>query len=47
MIKEIVDRNLKRIENDLKEIKDIQAIDFIDVFPISEGHRKLFNKADI
>ena len=44
MIKEIVDRNLKRIENDLKEIKNIQAIDFIDVFPISEEHRKLLDK---
>ena len=40
MIKEIIDKNLKRIENDLQEIEDIQNIDFIDIFPTSEKHRQ-------
>ena len=43
MIKEIIDNNLKRIENDLQEIKDIQGIDFIDLFPTSEEHRRLLD----
>lgn len=40
MIKEIIKKNLKRIENDLKEINNIQKIDFIDIFPTSEKHRQ-------
>ena len=40
MIKEIIDKNLKRVENDLQEIEDIQKIDFIDIFPTSEKHRQ-------
>ena len=47
MIEEIIYKNLKRIENDLKEIDDIQNIDFIDLFPVSEEHRKLLDKEAI
>ena len=47
MIKEIIEKNLKRIEKDLKQIKDIQNIDFIDIFPISEEHRKLLDNEAI
>ena len=39
IIEDIIERNLKRIEKDLTEIEDIQSIDFIDLFPISEEHR--------
>ena len=39
VIEDIIERNLKRIEKDLTEIEDIQAIDFIDLFPTSEEHR--------
>ena len=44
MIEEIINKNLERIENDLKEINDIQNIDFIDLFPVSEEHRKVLDK---
>ena len=47
MIEEIIYKNLKRIENDLKEINDIQNIDFIDLFPVSDEHRKLLDKEAI
>lgn len=40
MIEEIVKYNLDRIKNDLYEIEGIGAIDFIDIFPKSEEHRK-------
>ena len=40
MLQEIIEKNLKRIENDLKEIEGLQSIDFIDIFPKSEEHRK-------
>ena len=43
MIEEIIYKNLKRIESDLEEIKEIQNIDFIDIFPISEEHRELLD----
>ena len=43
MIEETIKKNLKRIENDLKEINDIQRIDFIDLFPVSEEHKKLLD----
>ena len=47
MIEEIIRKNLKRIEKDLNEIKDIQNIDFIDLFPISEEHRKILDEEAI
>lgn len=40
MIEEIVKLNLDRIKKDLYEIEGIEAIDFIDIFPKSEEHRK-------
>ena len=43
MIEEIVNKNLVRIEADLKEIDDIQKIDFIDLFPISEEHKEMLD----
>lgn len=43
MIKEIIDMNLKRIEKDLEEIDDIMNIDFIDLFPASEEHKRLLD----
>lgn len=39
MFYDIVDKNLKRIEDDLKEIEGLKCIDFIDIFPISEKHK--------
>ncbi|MCH5167586.1 MAG: hypothetical protein J1F35_06845 [Erysipelotrichales bacterium] len=39
MLYDIVDRNLKRIENDLKEIEGLKCIDFMDIFPTSEDHK--------
>lgn len=47
MIEEIIQKNLKRIEKDLNEIKDIQNIDFIDLFPNSEEHRKILDEEAI
>ena len=47
MIEEIIQKNLKRIEKDLNEIKDIHNIDFIDLFPISEAHRKILDEEAI
>ena len=44
MIKEIIEKNLKRIENDLKEIEGLQRIDFIDIFPNSENHKKMLDE---
>jgi len=43
MIEEIVNKNLERVEKDLKEIDDILKIDFIDLFPISEEHKSLLD----
>lgn len=39
MLKEIIEKNEKRISEDIKEIKGIKNIDFIDIFPTSEEHR--------
>ena len=39
MLKEIIEKNLHRIENDLLQIEGLNNIDFIDVFPTSEEHR--------
>lgn len=44
MIQEIINKNLNRIEKDLLEIKDLQKIDFLDIFPESEEHRNLLDK---
>ncbi len=44
MIADIVNKNLKRIENDLNEIKDIQYIDFFDVFPRNEEDKITLDK---
>ena len=43
MIEDTVSKNLVRIEDDLKEIDDIQKIDFIDLFPISEEHKEMLD----
>ena len=40
MLEEIIKKNLSRIENDLTEIEGLQNIDFIDIFPKSEEHKK-------
>lgn len=40
MLKDIIEINQKRIENDIKDIDGIKNIDFIDIFPTSEQHRK-------
>ncbi len=40
MLKEIIEKNLYRIENDLLQIEGLQSIDFIDIFPTSEEHKK-------
>ena len=40
MIKEIIEKNQKRIESEIQEIDGIKYIDFIDIFPTSEEHRK-------
>lgn len=40
MLKDIIEKNQSRILNDLKEINGIKNIDFIDIFPKSEEHRK-------
>ena len=40
MLKEIIEKNLHRIENDLLQIEGLQSIDFIDIFPTSEEHKK-------
>lgn len=44
MLEEIVRENLNRIEEDLLEIKDLQNIDFLDIFPKSEEHRNQLDK---
>ena len=40
MLKEIIEKNLHRIENDLLQIEGLQSIDFIDIFPTSEEHKR-------
>lgn len=40
MLREIIEQNEKRISEDIKDINGIIKIDFMDIFPISEEHRK-------
>ncbi len=40
MIEEIVKRTLEKASKDLKEIEGLKGIDFIDLFPTSEAHKK-------
>ena len=40
MLNEIIEKNQNKIEKDLQEIEGKQSIDFIDIFPESEEHRK-------
>ena len=40
MLEEIIRINEKRIENDIKNIDGIKFIDFVDIFPTSEEHKK-------
>lgn len=44
MLEDIIKRNEKRIEKDINQIRDIQKIDFIDIFPESEEHRKMLDE---
>ena len=44
MLEEIINKNLNRIEKDLLEIKDLQTIDFLDIFPKSEEHRRILDE---
>lgn len=44
MLEEIINKNLNRIEKDLSEIKDLQTIDFLDIFPKSEEHREILDE---
>lgn len=44
MIQDIVKINEERISEDLNEINGIQGIDFIDIFPTSEEHRKTLDE---
>lgn len=39
MLQEIISKNLNRIGKDMLEIKDLQNIDFLDIFPKSEEHK--------
>ena len=39
MFYDIVDKNLRRIDDDLKKIEGLKCIDFIDIFPTSENHK--------
>ncbi len=40
MLEDIIKKNEDRIAEDVKEIEGIEKIDFIDIFPKSEEHRK-------
>lgn len=40
MLKDIIKKNEDRIAEDVKEIEGIEKIDFIDIFPKSEDHRR-------
>lgn len=44
MIKEIIEKNLNRIENDLEEIEGLQKIDFLDIFPKSKEHKAMLDE---
>lgn len=43
-VDEIVEHNLTRIAQDLKEIPGLISIDFMDIFPASEEHRKALDE---
>lgn len=43
-LQEIINTNMKRIGNDLKEIPNLKNIDFIDIFPTSEEHKNNLDK---
>lgn len=40
MLEDIIKKNEDRIAEEVKEIEGIEKIDFIDIFPKSEEHRK-------
>lgn len=40
MLEDIIKKNEDRIAQDIKEIEGIEKIDFIDIFPKSEEHRR-------
>lgn len=42
-IKEIIDQCMKDIEHDIKSLKFIKSIDFLDIFPISTKHKILLD----
>lgn len=44
MLEDIIKKNQNRIEEDIKQIEGIQYIDFIDIFPESEEHRKILDE---
>lgn len=44
MLEDIIKKNQSRIEEDIKQIEGIQQIDFIDIFPKSEEHRKMLDE---
>lgn len=44
MLEDIIKKNQIRIEEDIRQIEGIQQIDFIDIFPESEEHRKMLDK---
>lgn len=44
MLEDIIKKNQSRIEEDIKQIERIQQIDFIDIFPKSEEHRKMLDE---
>ena len=44
IIEDIIARTLRRMERDLSEIKNIRRIDFVDLFPTSESHRKMLDE---
>ncbi len=43
-LKDIINANMQRIKNDLKEIPNLKNIDFIDIFPTSEEHKYNLDK---
>jgi len=43
-IKEIINQCEIDIEEDIKSLKFIKCIDFIDIFPVSEEHKALLDK---
>ena len=43
-LKDIINANMQRIKNDLKEIPNLKNIDCIDIFPTSEEHKYNLDK---